>query len=147
MEAVGQLTGGVAHDFNNILTVVLANADAIVEDERALPHIAKRARRIVDAGQKAAELTRQLLAFSRKQHLKPEVSDLNDLVATTGQLLQRTLGEHIMVETVRGAEPVADLRGPAAGGDLAHQSVHQCTRRHAQGWSPHHRDQERDARP
>jgi NO-binding membrane sensor protein with MHYT domain/nitrogen-specific signal transduction histidine kinase/ActR/RegA family two-component response regulator len=100
MEAVGQLTGGVAHDFNNILTIVLANADAIVEDEEAPPHIAKRAQRICDAGQRASDLTRQLLAFSRRQVLKPEKSDLNDLVATTGKLLRRTLGEHIIVQTV-----------------------------------------------
>lgn len=100
MEAVGQLTGGVAHDFNNILTIVLANADAILEDETAPPHIAKRAQRICDAGQKASDLTRQLLAFSRKQVLKPERSDLNDLVASTGKLLRRTLGEHIIVQTV-----------------------------------------------
>ena len=103
MEAVGQLTGGVAHDFNNILTIVLANADAIVEDEAAPPHIAKRAQRICDAGQKASELTRQLLAFSRKQVLKPERSNLNDLVASTGKLLRRTLGEHIVVQTVAAA--------------------------------------------
>ncbi len=100
MEAVGQLTGGVAHDFNNILTIVLANADAIADDDRTPPHIARRAQRISDAGQKASELTRQLLAFSRKQVLKPEVSDLNDLVATTGQLLRRTLGEHVTVQTI-----------------------------------------------
>lgn len=100
MEAVGQLTGGVAHDFNNIITIVLANADAIAEDERTPPHILQRAQRIGDAAQKAAELTRQLLAFSRKQVLKPEDSDLNDLVSTTGQLLRRTLGEHIVVQTV-----------------------------------------------
>ena len=100
MEAVGQLTGGVAHDFNNILTIVLANADAIAEDETAPPHIAKRAQRICDAGQKAADLTRQLLAFSRKQVLKPEKSDLNELMAATGRLLRRTLGEHIIVQTV-----------------------------------------------
>jgi NO-binding membrane sensor protein with MHYT domain/CheY-like chemotaxis protein len=100
MEAVGQLTGGVAHDFNNILTIVLANADAIVEDETVPPHIAKRAQRICDAGQKASELTRQLLAFSRKQVLKPERLDLNDLVANVGKLLRRTLGEHIVVQTV-----------------------------------------------
>ena len=74
MEAVGQLTGGVAHDFNNILTVVLGNADAIIEDKAAPPHIAKRAQQICDAGLKAAELTRQLLAFSRRQILKPERS-------------------------------------------------------------------------
>jgi NO-binding membrane sensor protein with MHYT domain/nitrogen-specific signal transduction histidine kinase/CheY-like chemotaxis protein len=100
MEAVGQLTGGVAHDFNNILTIVLANADAIADDDRTPPHIARRAQRISDAGQKASELTRQLLAFSRKQVLKPEVSDLGDLVATTGQLLRRTLGEHVIVQTI-----------------------------------------------
>jgi nitrogen-specific signal transduction histidine kinase/CheY-like chemotaxis protein len=100
MEAVGQLTGGVAHDFNNILTIVLANADAILDDDGTPPHIAKRAQRISDAGQKASDLTRQLLAFSRKQVLKPEVIDLNDLAATTGRLLRRTLGEHVVVQTV-----------------------------------------------
>ena len=100
MEAVGQLTGGVAHDFNNILTIVLANADAILDDDSVPPHITKRAQRISDAGQKASELTRQLLAFSRKQVLKPEISDLNDLVASTGRLLRRTLGEHIVVQTI-----------------------------------------------
>ncbi len=78
MEAVGQPTGGVAHDFNNIPTIVLGNADAIVGDEAA-PLIAKRAQQICDAGQRASELTRQLLAFSRKQILKPERSDLSDL--------------------------------------------------------------------
>lgn len=100
MEAVGQLTGGVAHDFNNILTIVLANADAILDDDNAPEHITKRARRISDAGQKAAELTRQLLAFSRKQVLQPEDSNLNDLVASTARLLHRTLGEHIVMQTV-----------------------------------------------
>ncbi len=100
MEAVGQLTGGVAHDFNNILTIVLANADAILEDENAPEHIARRARRISDAGQKAADLTRQLLAFSRKQILQPEESNLNELVSSTARLLHRTLGEHIVMQTV-----------------------------------------------
>lgn len=103
MEAVGQLTGGVAHDFNNILTIVLANADAIVEDETVPPHIARRAQQISDAGQKATELTRQLLAFSRKQILKPEKSDLSDIVASTGQMMRRTLGAHIVVQTVGAA--------------------------------------------
>ena len=104
MEAVGQLTGGVAHDFNNILTIVLGNADAIVEDEAAPPRIAERAKQIRDAGQKASELTRQLLAFSRRQILKPERSDLSDLVASTGQLMRRTLGEHVVVQTVGAAQ-------------------------------------------
>ncbi len=100
MEAVGQLTGGVAHDFNNIITIVMANADAIVEDDQVPPHIAKRAQRIADAGQKAAQLTRQLLAFSRKQVLQPELSNLNDLISTTEQLLRRTLGEDVIVQTI-----------------------------------------------
>jgi NO-binding membrane sensor protein with MHYT domain/nitrogen-specific signal transduction histidine kinase/CheY-like chemotaxis protein len=104
MEAVGQLTGGVAHDFNNILTIVLANADAIIEDESLPAHITRRAQDICDAGQRASELTRQLLAFSRKQILKPERSDLSDLVASTGQLMRRTLGEHVTVETVGAAQ-------------------------------------------
>jgi signal transduction histidine kinase/CheY-like chemotaxis protein len=104
MEAVGQLTGGVAHDFNNILTIVLANADAIAEDETVPPHIARRALQICDAGQKASELTHQLLAFSRRQILKPERSDLSDIVAATGQLMRRTLGEHVVVQTVGSAQ-------------------------------------------
>jgi NO-binding membrane sensor protein with MHYT domain/nitrogen-specific signal transduction histidine kinase/CheY-like chemotaxis protein len=104
MEAVGQLTGGVAHDFNNILTIVLANADAIVEDQSVPPHIARRAQQICDAGQKASELTRQLLAFSRRQILKPEQCDLSDIVASAGQMMRRTLGEHIVVQTVGAAQ-------------------------------------------
>jgi NO-binding membrane sensor protein with MHYT domain/nitrogen-specific signal transduction histidine kinase/CheY-like chemotaxis protein len=104
MEAVGQLTGGVAHDFNNILTIVLANADAIIEDAAASPHIVRRAQEICDAGQKAAELTRRLLAFSRRQILQPVKSDLGDIVASTGQLMRRTLGGHIVVQTAGAAQ-------------------------------------------
>ncbi len=145
MEAVGQLTGGVAHDFNNILTIVLANADAILDDDGVPPHITKRAQRISDAGQKASELTRQLLAFSRKQVLKPEISDLNDLVASTGKLLRRTLGEHIERADHRRPQPLADLRRPSAGRDRADQPLHQRARRHAGGRPPHRRDPQRHA--
>jgi signal transduction histidine kinase/ActR/RegA family two-component response regulator len=98
MDAVGQLTGGIAHDFNNILTIVLANADAILEDERLPAEITERARRICEAGERGTELTRQLLAFSRKQVLRPEPTELNELVTTTVRLLLRTLGEHIDVQ-------------------------------------------------
>lgn len=100
MEAVGQLTGGVAHDFNNILMIVLGNAGAILEDESVPADVADRAQRIFEAGERGAELTRQLLAFSRRQVLKPEMTDLNDLVASTSRLLWRTLGEHIDVQTL-----------------------------------------------
>jgi len=104
MEAVGQLTGGVAHDFNNILMIVLGNAGAILEDETVPADIADRAQRIFEAGERGAELTRQLLAFSRRQVLKPEMTDLNDLVASTSRLLWRTLGEHIDLQTLSASK-------------------------------------------
>ena len=108
MEAVGQLTGGVAHDFNNLLTVVLGNVDILMrraEDE------AKRARRI-DAVRQAAErgrdLTHQLLAFSRRQHLSPVTFDVNGLVNGFAPLLRQAVGEAVTLELVLddGALPV-----------------------------------------
>src|SRR6202042_2369073 len=72
MEAVGQLTGGIAHDFNNILMVILANADELQEDENLDAAIAERIEPITAAVLRASGLTRQLLAFSRKQPLDPK---------------------------------------------------------------------------
>ena len=95
MEVVGQLTGGVAHDFNNLLTVILANADEIQEEEGLDPRVKARLEQIARTVLRASELTSQLLAYSRKQTLNPKATDLNDLVATTGKLLRRTLGGHI----------------------------------------------------
>ena len=99
MEAVGQLTGGIAHDFNNILFVILANTDALLEDESFSPSVADRLGQIDKAVQRAADLTRQLLAFSRKQPLRPQQTDLNDLVTDTGNLLRRSLGAQIEIDT------------------------------------------------
>ena len=95
MEAVGQLTGGVAHDFNNILNVILANVEAFEEDEGLAPEMAERVGRISKSVQRATDLVRQLLAFSRKQPLRPKPTDINDLVGGVGILLRRSLGEHI----------------------------------------------------
>ena len=95
MEVVGQLTGGVAHDFNNLLTVILANTDEVQEEEGLDPRVKARLEQIAKAVLRAAELTSQLLAFSRKQALNPKATDLNALVVTTGKLLRRTLGRHI----------------------------------------------------
>jgi signal transduction histidine kinase len=98
MEAVGQLTGGVAHDFNNLLTVVLGNVDMLThraEDE------AKRARRI-DAVRQAAErgrdLTHQLLAFSRRQHLSPLTLDARILIHDFTPLIRQAVGEAVTLE-------------------------------------------------
>ncbi|MDI1287976.1 MAG: ATP-binding protein [Reyranella sp.] len=99
MEAVGQLTGGVAHDFNNILMVMMANTDALEEEYELEPEVREHVDNIAKQTRRAADLTRQLLVFSRKQPLKPQVTDLNELVVATGRLLRRTLGEKIEIES------------------------------------------------
>jgi signal transduction histidine kinase/ActR/RegA family two-component response regulator len=100
MEAIGQLTGGVAHDFNNILMVIMARIEALEEDERLDPSLRGEVKGITDATERATTLTRQLLAFSRKQPLRPQRANVNDLVAATGRLLRRILGEHIALTSV-----------------------------------------------
>jgi signal transduction histidine kinase len=97
MEAIGRLAGGVAHDFNNLLTAILGYADLLLDDFTAdSPHRAA-VEEIKDAGERAASLTSQLLAFSRKQRLQPRILDLNQLVANTERLLARLIGEHIQL--------------------------------------------------
>jgi two-component system cell cycle sensor histidine kinase/response regulator CckA len=95
MEAVGQLAGGVAHDFNNILTAVLGYSEFVIETLG--PHDERRAdmEEVVHAGKRAATLTRQLLAFSRKQILQPTAVDLNALVTGIRPMLSRIIGEHV----------------------------------------------------
>ncbi len=100
MEAVGQLTGGVAHDFNNILMVIMANVEALDEDRRIPADLHQQIEGIDKATQRAADLTRQLLAFSRRQALQPERTDIDELVAATTQLMRRALGESIEIETL-----------------------------------------------
>jgi PAS domain S-box-containing protein len=101
MEAIGQLTGGVAHDFNNLLTVILGNLETVWQQ---VPEKDGRVRRAVDqarrGAQRAAALTQQLLAFSRRQPLNPKPTDVNRLVAGISDLIRRTLGENVVVETV-----------------------------------------------
>ena len=102
MEAVGQLTGGVAHDFNNLLTIILGNLQMAL---RQNPEGKTRTlmSNAYQAADRAAELTKRLLAFSRSQPLDPHPIDANRLVAGMSNLLDRTLGETIAVETVRSA--------------------------------------------
>jgi PAS domain S-box-containing protein len=100
MEAVGQLTGGVAHDFNNILMVILANVEELLEDTSLSVDQRDLLTTISASGERAAEMTRRLLAFSRKQRLAPQPTNLTDLVAGVDKLLRRTLGEQIEIEAV-----------------------------------------------
>jgi PAS domain S-box-containing protein len=104
MEAVGQLAGGIAHDFNNLLMVIQGDSDLIL---RRLPEghgLRRNAEGIREASQQAAALTRQLLAFSRKQVLTPKMVDLNSVVAGMQTMLQRLLGETIHLVTVPSAD-------------------------------------------
>ncbi|MBV8506579.1 MAG: CHASE3 domain-containing protein, partial [Alphaproteobacteria bacterium] len=102
MEAVGQLTGGVAHDFNNLLTAIQGSLELLERqsgpiDPARLAHLTRPAK---NAAQRGAALTNRLLAFSRQQPLAPENVDVNRQVAGVSELLRRTLGESIAIETV-----------------------------------------------
>jgi PAS domain S-box-containing protein len=102
MEAVGRLAGGVAHDFNNLLTVILGFSEQVI-NHPDLPEDAREdAQQVLKAAQSAASLTRQLLAFSRRQTLQPKVVDINEIVGRVRTMLSRTVGEHIEVITALG---------------------------------------------
>jgi hypothetical protein len=112
LESLGQLAGGVAHDFNNLLGAIL-NYSAFVAEEVAAEAGQPRWRAVLDdirqiqeAAQRAAGLTRQLLAFARREVIQPRVLDLNEVVSRVEQLLKRTLGEHIeLIITLRAGLP------------------------------------------
>lgn len=99
METVGQLSGGLAHDFNNLLTVIIGNAELLREKLKARPDLMHFCESIIGAGDRGAELTRRLLAFSRRQTLNPSVVDCNALIEDMRVLLRRTLREDIDVRT------------------------------------------------
>ena len=105
MDSIGQLAGGVAHDFNNILTVIQGHAALLLEAEGSPPEIIDSAREISLAAGRAAGLTRQLLTFSRKQVIQPKALDLNEVVRNTTNLLQRLLGEDISLQVEYSSGP------------------------------------------
>jgi two-component system cell cycle sensor histidine kinase/response regulator CckA len=98
MEAVGRLAGGVAHDFNNLLTVITSYSQLLLEDMAAADPRRADLGEILRAATAAAELTRQLLAFSRQQVLEPRVLNLNDVLAAAGKMLQRLIGEDVALQ-------------------------------------------------
>ncbi len=100
MEAIGQLTGGVAHDFNNLLQVIRGNLELLQRSVEGDERGEARLKNAIFGAERAAQLTRQLLAFARRQPLEPKVVNLSRLVSDMADLLRRTLGESIEVETV-----------------------------------------------
>jgi two-component system, cell cycle sensor histidine kinase and response regulator CckA len=99
MEAVGRLSGGVAHDFNNLLGVIIGYADILGEPLADRPALRGYVDQILKAGRQAATLTRQLLAFSRQQVLEPKVLNISSIVLDTEKMLQRLIGEDILIQT------------------------------------------------
>jgi PAS domain S-box-containing protein len=99
MEAIGQLTGGVAHDFNNILTVITSTIEILGDAVADNPQLAQIARSINEAAERGAQLTQRMLAFARKQPLQARTLDLNEIVERMAPMLRRTLGEDIAVKT------------------------------------------------
>ncbi|PKN20869.1 MAG: hypothetical protein CVU71_03570 [Deltaproteobacteria bacterium HGW-Deltaproteobacteria-6] len=95
MESVGRLAGGVAHDFNNMLSVIIGNTEMAMNKIQSSEPLYRSLQEIMNAGMRSADLTRQLLAFARKQTISPKVLDLNDTVTGMLKMLQRLIGENI----------------------------------------------------
>ncbi len=104
MEAVGRLAGGIAHDFNNLLMVISGYSEFLLERLGAEPHLRGPAQEIASASERASSLTRQLLAFSRKQMLAPRIVNLNDIAVENLKMLTRMIGEDIDLVMVPGTD-------------------------------------------
>jgi PAS domain S-box-containing protein len=112
MEAIGQLTGGVAHDFNNVLTVITGTIDILADAVSDRPQLATIVKMIDDAAERGAELTRHLLAFARKQPLMPRPTDINSLIAGMIKILRPTVGQRIEIESMLKADAWLALVDP-----------------------------------
>jgi signal transduction histidine kinase len=113
MEAIGQLTGGVAHDFNNILTVITGTIEIIAEAVKDNPHLTQIANMMGAAAARGADLTKHLLAFSRRQPLQPRSVDVNAVVVDAARLLRPTLGEQIEIESMLAHDSAPALIDPS----------------------------------
>ncbi len=112
LEAIGQLAGGIAHDFNNLITVIDAHCEFLEEDLASHHASAQEVREIRAAARRAAALTRQLLAFSRKQVLRPTVIELREVVTGIQSMIGRLIGEDITVRTLLAEEAVPVMADP-----------------------------------
>ncbi len=141
MEAIGRLAGGVAHDFNNILTVIGGFCDVALEGVEPDDPVVGDLVEIKKASDRAASLTRQLLAFSRRQILSPKVLELNTLIHDMEKMVGRILGEDVELILALSEQIGSDRGRPRPDRAGLAQPGGECPRRHAQ-WGPaHHRDQ------
>ncbi len=99
MEGIGRLAGGVAHDFNNLLTAIIGNAELVLDREDIDSEVRQDVEEVRHAARRAASLTQQLLAFSRRQVLIPKLLDLNEVVRSADRMLRRLIGEHVLLLT------------------------------------------------
>lgn len=113
MEAVGQLTGGIAHDLNNLLTVIMGNMQLLASELRADGHATELIQAALSAAKRGADLIRTLLAFSRKQRLTPVRVDFNEMITRMAGMLRRTFGETIQIGVVAGKNVPAAMVDPA----------------------------------
>ena len=113
MEAVGQLTGGIAHDLNNILTVITGTIEILAEAVAGRPELVAIAKMIDEAAERGADLTQRLLAFARKQPLQPREVDVNSLVIEASNLLRPTLGEQVEVQIMLSGNTARALIDPS----------------------------------
>ena len=113
MEAVGQLTGGIAHDLNNILTVITGTIEILAEAVADRPELAAIAKMVDEAAARGADLTQRLLAFARKQPLQPRETDVNSLVMEAANLLRPTLGENVEVRMMLAGDTSRALIDPS----------------------------------
>ena len=146
MDAIGQLTGGVAHDFNNILTVITGTIGILGEAVADQPELAAIARLIDEAAERGANLTKHLLAFARKQPLQPREVDVNALVLEAAKLLQPTLGEHIEITPLSGRRRLDRAGRSQPAHDRDPQSRAERARCDAERRQAHARDQQRLSR-
>ena len=145
MEAIGQLAGGVAHDFNNLLTAILGYCHLMLDEMPEDDPLRDDLLEIEAAGDRAASLTRQLLAFSRRQMLQPQMVDINALVRQLEKLLRRLISEDVELVTALAPDLHRGDGRSSVGGADSRQPRRQRPRRDADRRAPDDRDGERRA--
>ncbi len=140
LEAIGTLAGGIAHDFNNLLTVISGYSQLALSRTDKIGPASDDLRQVIEAAERAARLTQQLLAFSRKQVLQPTVLELGEVVEGVVPMLRPLIGEQIELRGGTHRRVRANLRGSRPVGASAHQSGGQCAGRDAAPGGAHHSD-------